>query len=584
MKDNFIQHHQTFYFRAPAEAIWTCLTRPELIKQWLMGMDVECDWKVGSPYRSTVNWGGQDCWEKGTILQSDYCKVLQLEFLSSWDNLEDKPENYQRVKYDFILKDGGTELRITYDCLPAILTDERRKAMDDGWVPILAVMQKLIDIETGQKFISTKNTLFFRAPAETIWACFTQPDLVKQWLMGMEIVSDWKVGSLYQNKITCDGQVFEEKGRILQIVPNKILQVDFLSAWDNLEDKPENYQRLTHELVPKNGGFELQSTTDWLPSLYSEERQKEGEAGWRHLFPALQALIDKEAGHKFIPIKQTLFFRAPAEAVWACVIQPEKWLPGMNVECDWKMGSTYSSKATWDGQDFWEKGMILQSEPGKILQMDFLNSWEKLEDKPENYQRRTFELSPKENGVELHITFDLHPSLYTEAKHKEVQAGWRQMYPAMLEVVDNEAGYKFIPSTRSFFFRASAERVWDCVTKPELIKEWMMGMEIECDNKLGSTYRSKFMWEETECWEKGMVIQSEYGKIAQIDFITSWEKLEDKPENYQRMRYEIAPKDDGVELQITTDYLPTLYNEEKIKDMEDGWAKVIPTLKALAEA
>ena len=44
---------------APPSKVWDALTKPELVKQYLMGADVHTDWKVGSPLEYTGTYQGK---------------------------------------------------------------------------------------------------------------------------------------------------------------------------------------------------------------------------------------------------------------------------------------------------------------------------------------------------------------------------------------------------------------------------------------------------------------------------------------------------------------------------------------------
>jgi uncharacterized protein YndB with AHSA1/START domain len=71
-------------------------------------------------------------------------------------------------------------------------------------------------------------SIVIHAPAPRVWRCMTDPALVKQVMFGSEVHSDWKEGSSITYKGIWEGKSFEDKGKILQIVPEKKLVTTLL--------------------------------------------------------------------------------------------------------------------------------------------------------------------------------------------------------------------------------------------------------------------------------------------------------------------------------------------------------------------
>jgi uncharacterized protein YndB with AHSA1/START domain len=88
------------------------------------------------------------------------------------------------------------------------------------------------------KNISTVN---LNAPINKIWDVLTKPELVKQWQFGSDLLTDWKEGSDIRFRTEWKGQVFEQWGKILEIVPQKLIRYSLFAPRPGLEDKPENY-------------------------------------------------------------------------------------------------------------------------------------------------------------------------------------------------------------------------------------------------------------------------------------------------------------------------------------------------------
>lgn len=125
---------------------------------------------------------------------------------------------------------------------------------------------------------------------QKVWAALTSPDLVKQYMFGAEVVSDWQKGSPLIYKGTWEGRPFEDKGTILEIEPGKLLKTTYFSALSGLEDKPENYNTVTYELAEKNGGTELTVSQD---NLANQEQADHTAKNWETVLGTIKTILEK---------------------------------------------------------------------------------------------------------------------------------------------------------------------------------------------------------------------------------------------------------------------------------------------------
>jgi uncharacterized protein YndB with AHSA1/START domain len=99
-----------------------------------------------------------------------------------------------------------------------------------------------------KKTFIAKATISINAPASKVWDALTKPNLIKQYLFGTEVTTDWQVGSPITYKGTWEGKAYEDKGRVIQIEPGKLLVSTFWSSLSGLPDIPENYKTVRYEL------------------------------------------------------------------------------------------------------------------------------------------------------------------------------------------------------------------------------------------------------------------------------------------------------------------------------------------------
>jgi uncharacterized protein YndB with AHSA1/START domain len=100
---------------APAREVWDALTKPALVKTYLMGADLKTDWKEGSPIRYTGEYNGKPYEEKGVVKKVEPPRLLQTTHFSAMSGKEDDPENYALVTYELEEQDGQTLLTVSQD-------------------------------------------------------------------------------------------------------------------------------------------------------------------------------------------------------------------------------------------------------------------------------------------------------------------------------------------------------------------------------------------------------------------------------------------------------------------------------------
>lgn len=135
----------------------------------------------------------------------------------------------------------------------------------------------------------TEATTVINAPASKVWDALTNPNLIKQYLFGTEVTSDWKVGSPITYRGEWEGKSYEDKGEILQIEPEKLLVSTFWSSLAGLPDVPENYKTIHYELSPENGGTKLTITQD---NNANQEEADHSAQNWNTVLDGMKKLLE----------------------------------------------------------------------------------------------------------------------------------------------------------------------------------------------------------------------------------------------------------------------------------------------------
>jgi uncharacterized protein YndB with AHSA1/START domain len=101
------------------------------------------------------------------------------------------------------------------------------------------------------------SSLKLNAPVHKIWDTLTKPELVKLWQYGSELITDWKVGSQISFRAEWEGKVFEQWGKVLEVVPHKLIRYSLFAPRPDLEDKPENYFVMNYILTEEKNCVRL---------------------------------------------------------------------------------------------------------------------------------------------------------------------------------------------------------------------------------------------------------------------------------------------------------------------------------------
>jgi len=101
--------------------------------------------------------------------------------------------------------------------------------------------------------LSVKTGININAPVSKVWQALTDPAMIKEYLFGTNTVSDWKKGSSITYSGEWEGKQYEDKGNIIDIVPEKLLHTTYFSGMSGKEDKSENYNIVTYTLSWKDG-------------------------------------------------------------------------------------------------------------------------------------------------------------------------------------------------------------------------------------------------------------------------------------------------------------------------------------------
>ena len=68
-----------------------------------------------------------------------------------------------------------------------------------------------------------KKRITVNAPPDVVWRALTDPAMVRQYMHGTNLQTDWTVGSPITWKGEWQGKSYEDKGTVLAVEPTKLL-------------------------------------------------------------------------------------------------------------------------------------------------------------------------------------------------------------------------------------------------------------------------------------------------------------------------------------------------------------------------
>ena len=126
-----------------------------------------------------------------------------------------------------------------------------------------------------------------------------------------------------------------------------------------------------------------------------------------------------------------------------------------------------------------------------------------------------------------------------------------------------------------------AKQVWDALTDPEKIKEYLYGTETITDWKVGSTVIFQGEYQGHKYKDHGVILKNKPLEELSYSYWTGFSGLEDKPGNYAKIIYNLKPLAGDI-----TEFTWTqigFANEDGYKHSKNGMVDFLNKFKEVAE-
>jgi uncharacterized protein YndB with AHSA1/START domain len=132
-------------------------------------------------------------------------------------------------------------------------------------------------------------SIIINAPSSKVWEALTEPHLIKQYLFGTEVITDWRVGHPITYRGEWDGKQYEDKGEVIQKETEKLLVTTYWSSLSGLPDIPEYYKTVRYELSSEGNGTKLTIIQD---NNDSQEDASHSEQNWKMVLDGIKKLLE----------------------------------------------------------------------------------------------------------------------------------------------------------------------------------------------------------------------------------------------------------------------------------------------------
>jgi uncharacterized protein YndB with AHSA1/START domain len=138
-----------------------------------------------------------------------------------------------------------------------------------------------------------------------------------------------------------------------------------------------------------------------------------------------------------LTLKTTITFKAPIAEVWKGITDPaivKQYFFGTNLKSDWKVGSPITFSGEWEGHKYEDGGIILDIDAPRFLKYTYWSSMSGTENKPENYNNISSELSEKHGITTLVITQE---GVKSKEAMEHSEQNWQSVFDGLKKIIEH---------------------------------------------------------------------------------------------------------------------------------------------------
>ena len=138
------------------------------------------------------------------------------------------------------------------------------------------------------KGLIAKASTTIDVPMAQVWDALINPEIIRQYMFGTDVISNWKEGSPIVWKGEWQGKPYEDKGIILKLKPLRLIQYSHFSPLSGLPDAQVNYHTVTIELSSKSKQTFVSLSQD---NNSNEQEREHSENNWKMMLEGLKKVL-----------------------------------------------------------------------------------------------------------------------------------------------------------------------------------------------------------------------------------------------------------------------------------------------------
>ena len=137
-----------------------------------------------------------------------------------------------------------------------------------------------------------------------------------------------------------------------------------------------------------------------------------------------------------------------------------------------------------------------------------------------------------------------------------------------------------LTAVASIEIHADIEKVWAALVDPEMISKYLFGTKTTTSWEPGTPITFSGEWEGKTYEDKGVIQAFEEFRRLQYTYWSSMSGIEDRPENYYLVTFDLAVKNGAT---VLTVHQENVKDEKTRAHSESNWMQVLGTIKQLLE-
>jgi uncharacterized protein YndB with AHSA1/START domain len=127
---------------------------------------------------------------------------------------------------------------------------------------------------------------------------------------------------------------------------------------------------------------------------------------------------------------------------------------------------------------------------------------------------------------------------------------------------------------------ATPDRIWDALTVPEQVAQYMFGAEVVSDWKQGGPVVYRGQWEGQPFEDKGTILDIDAPLLLRMSYHSPMSGKPDTPENRSIITYALSRDGKATRLAVTQ----SVTTPEEQAQSEANWGMSLDAMKAMIEA